>query len=99
MKGAIALKTLKVELFGLARRLAQSREVEIQVGDTDTYKDVIASLVQKFPAFVGQIVHPETHGLMDPYFLNVDARRVVHDLDEIPEEGKPLLLLLVDAGG
>ena len=99
MKGVTTLKELKVELFGMARRLAQTKEVDITVGDTDTFRDVVRALAQKFPAFLGHIIAPDTYDLIEPYFLNVDARRVVHDLDEIPEEGKPLLLLFVDAGG
>ena len=92
------MKKLQVELFGSARRLAQAKEVNIEIGDAATFRDVIATLVQKFPAFVGHIV-TEAGDLIEPYFFNVDARRVVRNLDEIPEEGKPLLLLFVDAGG
>jgi len=93
------LKELKVELFGLARRLAQMKEVAVKVGDKDTYRDLVAALASRFPAFLGQIIVPRTYDLIDPYFFNVDARRVVHNLEEIPEEGKPILLFFVDAGG
>ena len=92
------MKKLQIELFGSARRLAQAKEVNIEVGDTATFREVIVALVQKFPAFVGHVI-TETGDLIEPYFFNVDARRVVRNLDEIPEEGKPLLLLFVDAGG
>ena len=93
------MKTLQVELFGMARRLAQTKETSVEIGDDGTYRDVVAALARRYPAFVDQIIQRDTYELIDPYFLNVDARRVVRDLDEMPEEGKPLLLLFVDAGG
>ncbi len=93
------MKKLQVELFGMARRLAQTKETSVEICEGGTYRDVVAALARRYPAFVDQIIRGDTHELIEPYFLNVDARRVVRDLDEIPEEGKPLLLLFVDAGG
>ena len=93
------MRKLKVELFGMARRLSQTKELEIELGDTGTYRHVVRFLADKFPSFVGHIIAPATYELLEPYFFNVDARRVVRDLDEIPEADKPLLLLVVDAGG
>lgn len=93
------MKTLKVELFGSARRLAQTKEVFVEIGDDDTYRDLSMALVRRFPAFLGQVVEPETYDLVDPYFFNVEARRVIRDLDETPEVDKRLLLFFVDAGG
>ena len=93
------MKKLRVELFGMARNLVQAKEVDIEVGDTGTFRDVAANLAATYPALLGHVVVPETHDLIEPYFFNVEARRVVRNLDEIPEEGKPLLLFFVDAGG
>jgi len=93
------LTKLKVELFGMARRLSQAKEVEIEIGDKDTYRHVSRALAERFPAFLGHIITPTTFDLLEPYFFNVDARRVVQDLDEMPEPDKPLLLFFVDAGG
>ena len=93
------MKKLKVELFGMARKLVQAKEVEIEVGDTETFRDIAAALAARYPALLGNVIIPGAYDLMEPYFFNVDARRVVHDLDEIPEADKPLLLFFVDAGG
>ena len=93
------MKRLKVELFGMARRLSQTKELEIEIGDTSTYRHVARALAERFPAFLGPIITPATFDLVDPYFFNVDARRVVRELDEVPEADKPLLLFFVDAGG
>ena len=90
---------LKVELFGMARRLSQTKELEIEIGDTDTYRHVSRALAERFPAFLGHIIAPANFDLVEPYFFNVDARRVVRNLDEVPEPDKPLLLFFVDAGG
>jgi molybdopterin converting factor small subunit len=93
------VKKLQIELFGTARRLAQTKELELEVAESATFRDVIAALARQIPAFLGHIITPDARNLVEPYFFNVDARKVVRDLDGTPEEGKPLLLLFVDAGG
>lgn len=93
------MKKLQIELFGTARRLAQTKELQLEVAESATFRDVVAALARQIPAFLGHIITPDALNLVEPYFFNVDARKVVHDLDGIPEEGKPLLLLFVDAGG
>ena len=93
------MKKLKVELFGSARRVVGAKEVDLAIRDTDTYRDVSAKLATEFPSLLGRVIEPRTYDLIEPYFFNVDAKRVVRDLDQLPDAGKPLLLFFVDAGG
>jgi hypothetical protein len=93
------LTKLKVELFGSARRVVGAKEVDLAISSTDTYRDVAAKLATDYPSLLGRVIEPGTYDLIEPYFFNVDAKRVVRDLDQRPDPGKPLLLFFVDAGG
>ena len=90
---------LTVELFGLARRLAGEKEVVVEVNDGATLRDVVIALAKKFPAFLGELVVPETYDLKAPYVFNIEGRRVVRNLEEKPKEDERLLLIFVTVGG
>lgn len=87
---------LTVEFFGLPRRLSGEKKTLIEVGENATLRDVNAELVKRFPAFLGPLVVPETHELVESYFFyNMDAAPG----DKRVKEGDRLLLMFVDAGG
>ncbi len=83
---------------GLARRLSKEISAEIEVSDGATLRDVAAALAQRFPAFWGQLIVPETHDLVEPHFFHVNGRRA-ESLDMSVREGDRILLMTVTAGG
>lgn len=83
---------------GLARRLSKETSVEIEVNDGATLRDVGAALARKFPAFLGQLIVPETHDLVEPHFFHVNGRRAT-SMDMPVQEGDRILLMTVTAGG
>ncbi len=90
---------LTVEFFGLPRRLSGKKETSVEVSDGATVRDVAIALAKQFPAFLGQLILPETYELVGSYFFyNFDAGRAVKE-DERVEDGARLLLMFVDAGG
>ncbi|KPL18448.1 MAG: hypothetical protein AMJ93_13835 [Anaerolineae bacterium SM23_84] len=90
---------LTVEFFGLPRRLSGVKQTTVRVEKGATLRDVIAALAGQFPAFLGELVDPETYDLVEPYFFNIDARYVPPNLEFQPKEGQRLLLLFLEAGG
>jgi len=88
-----------VEFFGLPRRLSGVREATVEVREGATLRDVVVALSERFPAFLGELVHPQTYDLHEPYFFNIDARYVPPSLDFKPKQGQRLLLLFLEAGG
>ncbi|NLD44918.1 MAG: MoaD/ThiS family protein [Chloroflexi bacterium] len=90
---------LVVEFLGQSRRLANAREVVVRVGDTASYRDVLRQVAADFPALLGPLIVPHSFGLVPSYMLNVDGRRVVSDLDALPEDGQRLIFMFVEAGG
>jgi len=90
---------LTVEFYsGLALRLSKEKAASIEVGDNATLRDVSAALAQKFPAFLGALIVPETYELVSPHLFNIHGQAVA-SLDTKPEEGERILLLSVTAGG
>ncbi len=90
---------LTVEFFGLPRRLSGAKQTKVRVEEGATLRDVVAALARQFPAFLGELVEPETYDLVEPYFFNIDARHVPQNLEFEPKEGQRLLLLFLEAGG
>lgn len=83
---------------GLARRLSKETSAEIEVNDGATLRDVSAALARKFPAFLGQLIVPETYDLVEPHFFHMNGRRA-DSMDLTVREGDRILLMTVTAGG
>ena len=90
---------VSVELFALARRLSGEKQVTLEVEPGATLRDVVAALSDHFPPLLGELVVPGCYDLREPYFINVDGRRVAESLDEPAREGENLLLMFVTIGG
>ncbi len=90
---------LTVEMLGLSRRLAQTKESLVEVSDQATFRDVLAQLAARFPALVGPVIVPDTFDIVSSHMINVDGRSVVTDLDSHPQDGQRLILMFVEAGG
>ncbi len=90
---------LTVEMLGLSRRLAQTKESLVELDDQATFRDVLAHLAARFPALVGPVIVPDTFGIVSSHMINVDGRSVVTDLDSHPQDGQRLILMFVEAGG
>lgn len=90
---------LTVEMLGLSRRLAQTRESLVEVSDQATFRDVLAQLATRYPALLGEVIVPETFDIVSSHMLNVDGRSIVTDLDAHPQDGQRLILMFVEAGG
>ncbi|MGQ9492610.1 MAG: MoaD/ThiS family protein [Anaerolineae bacterium] len=83
---------------GLARRLSKETSVEIEVSDGATLRDVCTALAQRFPAFLGPLIVPETYDLAQPHFFHVNGRHEAN-LEAPVREGDRILLMAITAGG
>ncbi len=90
---------LRVEFLGLSRRLAQTKESLVEVGDRATLRSVLRHLAVQYPALVGSVIVPETFDLVSSYMINIDGRCAVTDLDQPAQDGQRLILMFVEAGG
>ncbi|MEM2851091.1 MAG: MoaD/ThiS family protein [Candidatus Bathyarchaeia archaeon] len=88
-----------VELFGLARYLAGKREINLNLPDDATLRDVVARLASQTEELLGQVIDGKTMELIEPYTLNINGRYVARDLSVRVNEDDRILLLFTAVGG
>ena len=90
---------LVVEFFGPAREIAGVAEVELDLADGATVRDVLRALADTYPKFRDAIVDPADWTLR-PYFLvNLDGQATIKDPDTVPPPGSRLILMSSVTGG
>ena len=90
---------LAIEFLGLSRRLTQTKEILVDMHDQASFRDLLRYLASQYPTLVGQVIVPETFGLVSSYLINIDGQRAVTDLDARLEDGQRLIFMFAEAGG
>ncbi len=88
-----------VELLGLARRLAGRKEVQLELQQGATLRDVVAALASRFPSFLDQVIVPRTFDVISPYFFYLGGRLAATSLEAAVDAVEPLVLMSLEAGG
>ena len=88
-----------VELFGVARMLAQRSDVSLRLPVGATYADVFAALAREVPALTGRVINAEGTGLIDGYACSIGGLRFVRTATAKVTPGESLIILSADAGG
>jgi molybdopterin-guanine dinucleotide biosynthesis protein A len=88
-----------VELFGVARLLARTREVSLSLPAGATIADAFAALAEELPALVGQVISPDRTRLVDGYACNVNGLAFVRSAADAVNPGDSIVILSADAGG
>lgn len=76
-------KNLRVELDGVVRILAKSKEIPLTLSGDITWRDVIAALAQSAPALVGSVITKDRRDLVGTRALNLNGEYSICNLDEI----------------
>lgn len=92
---------VEVELFGLPRLIAGERQVTLRLEEGATFKDVVRTLVGRFPDMVGDVVQADGETMQPPNILNLDGKRMVqpYQMDESPSDGDRIVVMSMSAGG
>lgn len=88
-----------VELFGVARLLAQTKEMSLELPREATLSHVFAALAKKLPVLVGRVISPDGSRLLDGYACNVNGLQFVRSSAVTLNPGDTIVLLSADAGG
>ena len=88
-----------VELLGVARLLADTREVSLDVPAPATFSDLFAALAEKLPVLVGRLITPDRTRLVDGYACNVNGLEFVRTWTARVNPGDNIVILSADAGG
>jgi molybdopterin-guanine dinucleotide biosynthesis protein A/molybdopterin converting factor small subunit len=88
-----------VELFGVARLVANTREVSVALSPGATVSDVLGALAEKLPALVDRVINSDRRTLVDGYACNVNGTEFIRSGAAPVENGDSLVILSADAGG
>ena len=94
-----ALITVRVELFGSARLLCQSRVVEIETPRATDTRRLAAALADDYPSLLGTVIRQDRLGLLGSHTFNLNGVSFIGigPLDLQPEDS--VLLFSSQAGG
>ena len=88
-----------VELFGVARLIANAREVSLEVAPPASFSHLFAALAEKLPALVGRVITTDRTRLVDGYACNVNGLEFVRSWTATVHPGDTIVILSADAGG
>ena len=91
--------TCKVELFGVARLLARTSEVMLELPRGATFSQLFDELARTLPALVGRVITADRNALMDGYACSVNGREFVRVPGAAVSAGDTIMILSADAGG
>ena len=92
---------IKVELFGLARLAVGEKEIELDVEEGTTFRDIVRLLSVRYPNMMENVIDSDGETLHPPNIFNLNAKRMIQptQMDECPTEGDRIILMSVSAGG
>jgi molybdenum cofactor guanylyltransferase len=88
-----------IELFGVARLLAQTTEVSLVLPSPATVGHALAMLAERMPVLVGRVIQPGGSGLVDGYACNVNGLDFVRSPSATINPRDHIMILSADAGG
>lgn len=88
-----------VELFGVARLLAEANEVSLELPPEATYAHVFAALAGQLPVLLGRVIKPDGTSLVEGYACNVNGLHFVRTATARVNPGDHIVILSADAGG
>jgi molybdopterin-guanine dinucleotide biosynthesis protein A len=88
-----------VELFGVARLLAKTREISVSLSPDATLSHVLSAVAQKLPVLAGRVINPEGTDLLAGFACNINGTNFVRDLNIRVHPQDKIFILSADAGG
>ena len=88
-----------VELLGVARLRAKTREVSLALPQGATVAHVFSALAEKLPTLVGPVIAPGGNSLASGHACNINGRDFVRDLTVEVRPGDRIFIISADAGG
>ena len=92
---------IHVELLGISRLAVGEKTISLHVPDGATFRDVVRALSTRYPALIGDVIHPDGETLQPPHIFNLNARRMIQEdqMGETLVDGDQITLMSILAGG
>ena len=88
-----------IELFGVARLLAQTKEVSLSLPEEANLSHVYSALAAKLPVLVGRVISRNGNSLLSGYACNLNGLDFVRTSTAKVNPGDKIFILSADAGG
>ncbi len=88
-----------VELLGVARLRAKTKEVSLALPQGATLAHVFIALAERLPSLVGPVIAPERNSLASGHACNINGRDFARDPTVEVHPGDRIFIISADAGG
>jgi molybdopterin-guanine dinucleotide biosynthesis protein A/molybdopterin converting factor small subunit len=88
-----------IELFGVARLLAKTKEVSLSLPQEANLSHVYSALAAKLPVLVGRVISRNGNSLLSGYACNLNGLDFVRTSTAKVNPGDKIFILSADAGG
>ena len=88
-----------VELFGVARLLAKTREIALELPHPTCLSDICGALGARYPVLVGRVVTADGRSLTPGYACNINGVDFIRDSKAPVKSGDRIFIISADAGG
>ena len=90
-----------VEFTGIARSIAGSKQVTLEMPEGTTYRDIVRRLGKENPQFINILIAPDGEDFLSSnmFVINGDLAFPAMVMDEHPKDGELIHLMSVITGG
>jgi molybdopterin converting factor small subunit len=88
-----------VELFGVARLLAKTREVALNLPPPASLGDIYNAVSERHPVLLGRVIGADGRSLTRGYACNINGVDFVRDINARVNSGDRIFIISADAGG
>jgi molybdopterin converting factor small subunit len=88
-----------VELFGVARLLAKTREVALDLPPPTSLSDIYNAVSERHPVLRGRVIAADGRSLTRGYACNINGVDFVRDINAQVNSGDRIFIISADAGG
>jgi len=91
---------VEIELTGVARAIARSRRVPLQLKDGATYRDVVRGLGERVPELIGVVIQASGDELLNANVLGASEEELVFpdQMDDLVKNNRLILLSIIVGG-
>ncbi len=90
---------ITVELYGIARYLTKTKEIELSLKDDACLYDLATVLVKRYPQLLGHVIAHQTYMTEKTFKFNINGTHMTQDLNLKLHEMDHVLLFPIDGGG
>jgi hypothetical protein len=92
---------ITIEFTGIAKMITSAGEIEVEVSEGSTYRDLVRLLAGKFPGLIGILIDKdgETFLSSNMFVINGDLAYPAMIMDNSPSRGEHISLMSVITGG